>query len=72
DSCHGASRGGPDEAPVLVGQSASYLEGQLKNFGSADRRNDLFARMRTIAKQLTPEEIHGLALYYGVSGSPKP
>ncbi len=72
DSCHGASRSGPEEAPVLVGQSSSYLEGQLKNFASAARKNDLFARMRTIAKQLSPEEIRGLALYYGVSGAAKP
>ncbi len=72
DSCHGASRSGPEEAPVLVGQSASYLEGQLKNFASAARRNDMFARMRTIAKQLSPEEIHGLALYYGVPSAAKP
>jgi cytochrome c553 len=72
DSCHGPSRSGPEEAPVLVGQSASYLEAQLKNFASTARKNDMFARMRTIAKQLSPEEIHGLALYYGVSGSAKP
>jgi cytochrome c553 len=72
DSCHGASRSGPEEAPVLVGRSATYLEGQLKNFVSADRWNDMFARMRTIAKQLSPEEIHGLALYYGASGAAKP
>ena len=72
DSCHGASRSGPEEAPVLVGRSATYLEGQLKNFVSADRWNDMFARVRTIAKQLSPEEIHGLALYYGASGAAKP
>jgi cytochrome c553 len=72
DSCHGPSRSGPEEAPVLVGQSASYLEEQLKKFASTDRKNDMFARMRTIAKQLDPEEIHGLVLYYGASVAAKP
>jgi cytochrome c553 len=64
ESCHGASHSGPEEAPVLAGQSASYLEGQLKAFATGGRRNDVFARMRTIAKQLSPQELHGLALYY--------
>lgn len=48
DSCHGASRSGPEEAPVLAGQSASYLEGQLKAFASGARKNDLYARMRQL------------------------
>ncbi|MBY0561124.1 c-type cytochrome [Hyphomicrobium sp.] len=71
-SCHGQSRSGPEEAPVLFGQSASYLEDQLKKFASAERRNDMFARMRTIAKQLSPEEMHGMAMYYGNSRPAKP
>lgn len=71
-SCHGQSRSGPEEAPVLFGQSASYLEDQLKKFASAERRNDMFARMRTIAKQLSPEEMHGMAIYYGDGGAAQP
>jgi cytochrome c553 len=70
DSCHGASQSGLEGAPVLLGQSAPYLEQQLQLFASGERDNDLFARMRTIARQLTPEEIHGLAIYYG--GNPLP
>lgn len=65
DSCHGANRNGPEESPVLFGQPAPYLEQQLKRFGSAERGNDLFERMRAIARQLTPEEMHSLAIYYG-------
>ncbi len=64
DSCHGPSRSGPEGAPLLLGQSPSYLEKQLKNFATDGRHNDLFERMRTIAHQLTPEEQHGLAIYY--------
>jgi cytochrome c553 len=63
EACHAGS-GGPIEAPVLLGQSVSYLEQQLQAFASGERRNDIFARMRTIAQQLTPEEIRGLSLYY--------
>src|SRR5215469_14653282 len=35
------------------------------NFSSRARRNDLFARARIVAAALTPDEIHGLATYYG-------
>jgi len=65
DSCHGANYSGPEGAAVLLGQSASYLEQQLQLFASGERDNDLFGRMRTIASQLTPEEMHSLAIYYG-------
>lgn len=65
DSCHGTSRSGPDGTPVLLGQSAPYLEQQLQLFASGERDNDLFARMRVIADKLTPEEMRGLAIYYG-------
>ncbi len=64
DSCHGPSRSGPEDAPLLLGQSAPYIEKQIGNFGSQTRHNDVFERMRTIAHQLTPEEAHALAIYY--------
>jgi cytochrome c553 len=65
DACHGPSRSGPEETPVLLGQARPYLEEQLRLFASKERDNDLFVRMRTIAAQLTPEEMRGLAIYYG-------
>jgi cytochrome c553 len=65
NACHGPSRSGPEETPVLLGQSRPYLEEQLQLFASRERDNDLFIRMRTIAAQLTPEEMRGLAIYYG-------
>jgi cytochrome c553 len=52
-------------APILLGQSASYLEQQLKNFAADASSNDIFERMRTIAGELTPDEMHRLAIYYG-------
>jgi cytochrome c553 len=36
----------------------------LKMYASGERRNDVYGRMRTIASQLTPAEINGLARYY--------
>jgi cytochrome c553 len=63
-SCHRAGSGGPIETPVLAEQRAEYTEQQLRLYASGKRRNDVYARMRTIAAQLTDEEIRGLAAYY--------
>jgi cytochrome c553 len=63
-SCHRAGAGGPIETPVLAEQRAEYIEQQLKLYASGERRNDVYARMRTIAAQLTDDEIRGLASYY--------
>jgi cytochrome c553 len=70
ESCHGMSKSGPEGAPLLVGQPQPYLERQLGAFKSAARGNDLFERMRTIARELTQDEMHRLAIYY--SGNPIP
>lgn len=64
DSCHGVNMSGPEESPVLLGQSPEYFEQQLNLFKSGERSNDNFARMRIIARALTPEEIKQLAQYY--------
>jgi len=63
-ACHRAGAGGPIEAPVLAEQRSEYLMAQLKAYASAQRRNDVYARMRTIAAKLTEAEIEGLAGYY--------
>ena len=55
---------GPEESPVLLGQSATYFEQQLNAFAAGERRNDNYGRMRIIAKALTAEEIQQLAQYY--------
>src|SRR5262245_43900738 len=63
-ACHRAGAGGPIETPVLTEQRAEYITQQLKLYASGERRNDVYARMRTIASQLTAAEIDGLAAYY--------
>lgn len=63
-SCHRPGSGGPVEAPILAEQNRDYLVRQLQMYANGERRNDVYARMRTIAARLTPEEINGLALYY--------
>ena len=64
DSCHGVNMSGPEESPVLLGQSATYFEQQLNAFAAGERRNDNYGRMRMIAETLTAEEIQQLAKYY--------
>jgi cytochrome c553 len=51
-----------DRDPTLSGQYAPYLEAQLKAF--AQRHNDIYHRMRSVASKLTPTEIRMLAIYY--------
>jgi cytochrome c553 len=64
NSCHVNGAGGPIETPTLSGQHRIYLENQLKAYRSDQRRNDVYKRMRAIARELTDEEILGLARYY--------
>ena len=52
------------EAPILSEQGRDYLAQQLRMYASGERRNDVYARMRVIAAQLTPGEIDGLSRYY--------
>ena len=54
----------PVETPILSEQGRDYIILQLKMYASSQRRNDVYARMRTIAAKLTPGEIDGLATYY--------
>jgi cytochrome c553 len=64
NSCHVNGSGGPIETPILTGQHHLYLENQLKAYKAGQRRNDVYRRMRTIASQLSDEEIVALARYY--------
>ena len=63
-SCHRPGSGGPIETPILAEQHREYLVLQLQMYASGQRRNDVYARMRTVAAKLTPAEIDGLATYY--------
>ena len=56
-----ASRTG---APSLLGQQRAYLEVQLQAFAAGMRHNDISAQMRSVARQLTSQEIAQLAGYY--------
>jgi cytochrome c553 len=67
-ACHGpgAHKLG---APALQGQHAAYIERQLAAFAQGMRQNDISEQMRTIAAQLTPDERHAIATYYGAEGA---
>jgi cytochrome c553 len=66
-ACHGPG-GHKLGAPALHGQHAAYIERQLAAFAQGMRQNDINQQMRTIAKQLTPAEMHAIALHYGTDG----
>src|SRR4029453_3787794 len=62
-SCHGPVGVTPG-APGLGGQQRAYLELQMQSFKDGNRRNDISEQMRSVARQLTGEEIAMLAAYY--------
>jgi len=64
-ACHGPD-GQKVGAPALRGQHAAYIERQLASFAQGGRQNDINEQMRTIAAELTPDEMHAIAAYYGV------
>lgn len=64
-SCHGpAGVGVGDAFPALAGQPAAYLMAQLTAWQNGTRRNDPNDLMGHIAKNLTPEEVQGVAHYF--------
>ena len=52
-------------APQLKTQQPAYIERQLAAFAQGFRQNDMNEQMRTIAVQLTPDEMHLIAEFYG-------
>lgn len=69
-ACHGPG-GYKLGAPALQGQRSAYIERQLASFAQGTRENDILQQMRVIAKQLTPDEMHALAAFYGAPSSEK-
>lgn len=73
-ACHGPG-GFKIGAPALQGQHAAYIERQLAAFAQGSRENDIYEQMRTVARQLMPDEMQALAAFYGTSvqtaGDPK-
>jgi cytochrome c553 len=63
-ACHGTRAGGPIETPTLAGQVREYLLGQLQAYAKAERHNDVYARMRTIAGKVKADEMERVARYY--------
>jgi cytochrome c553 len=64
ESCHSPRAGGPIETPVLFGQSREYFSAQLLAFKKGERKNDVYARMRSVAAKLSDEEIQSLSQFY--------
>ncbi len=65
NSCHGQKgEGGMYDMPPLTGQRKGYFITAMEEFAEEDRANDIYWRMRDIAKLLTEEEIEALAAYY--------
>lgn len=63
--CHGANGQGEKlDIPSLAGQQADYFERTLLQYRSEERHNDIYSRMRLIAKQLSEAEIKALSKYY--------
>lgn len=63
--CHGANgQGEKMDIPSLAGQHADYFERTLMAYKNDQRHNDIYSRMRLIAKQLKDDEIKALARYY--------
>ncbi len=63
-SCHINGVGGPIETPVIIGQNEEYLVQQLNAYASGARKNDVYGRMRDIARKLTPQERAELSRYF--------
>ncbi len=64
-SCHGRlGQGGQYDHPRIAGQETSYFILTMEEMKSGKRKNDIWSRMRIIAKELTDKEIKGLAAYY--------
>jgi cytochrome c553 len=68
-SCH-ESRGSLRNygVPVLDGQTEQYLKQSMQAYKTGTRANDVYQVMRSIAKNLTDEEIAQTAAYYAGNG----
>ena len=56
-------------APQLKTQQPAYIERQLAAFAQGFRQNEINEQMRTIAEQLTPDEMRLLAQFYGAGAA---
>ena len=64
-TCHGGSGEGQRmDTPALAGQQAEYTVNTLLEYKNGTRHNDIYSRMRLIAKQLSDAEIKQLGELY--------
>ncbi|MDC9714987.1 MAG: c-type cytochrome [Gammaproteobacteria bacterium] len=65
-TCHGQNgEGGKYDSAAITGQNKEAFIEMMEAFKENDRTNDIYSRMRLIAKVLTEKEIQALAEYYG-------
>ncbi len=67
NTCHGRKGEGNQRShgmPAIAGQMPQYFVQTMQLYRSGARANDVYGIMRNIAKDLTDEEISGLANYY--------
>lgn len=71
-ACHGArGEGAIIDVPAIAGQNVKYFVNTMKDYAKEERANDIYSRMRIIAKSLTRDEIEELAVYYARLGGQK-
>lgn len=70
-ACHGPGGNVIVGAPSLQGQQPAYIERQLAAFAQGWRQNDINEQMRIIASQLTPDDMHAVAEFYGTGAIPQ-
>ncbi|MCB1724780.1 MAG: cytochrome c4 [Gammaproteobacteria bacterium] len=64
-SCHGENgQGAKIDVPSIAGQNVKYFVETMKDYAKDKRTNDVYSRMRIIAKELTRDEVNELAVYY--------
>lgn len=68
--CHAVDGGGvPPTFPPIAGQHASYTANQLQAWKSGARSNDPQKLMKTVAQNLTDEDIRAVSAYLATLGN---
>lgn len=63
-SCHGpGNRGAGDVFPGIAGQHAGYIKAQLKAWKEGARKNDPQDLMGSIARRMSDDDIHAVAVW---------
>jgi cytochrome c553 len=71
-SCHGShGQGAVIDVPAIAGENVRYFVDTMRDYARDKRTNDVYSRMRIIAKALTRDEIDELAVYYARLGGQK-